>query len=72
MSQLWRCDVCHELIDPVLEGDTRTILEIGLDGGNTLEERTIDLCEDCRPSSIDAFGDWLMDAIEDADQEGPT
>lgn len=66
MSELWRCDVCHDLIDPI-EGDERTVLQVGLSVSDDKELRHLDLCESCRPSSIEAHMDWLTFEMEDSE-----
>lgn len=64
MSDLWRCDVCMELIDPV-EGDERAVLGLKLDvDGQENETATVDLCENCRPSSLASHVDWLTFQME--------
>lgn len=65
MTELWRCDCCYELIDPA-EGDERTQLGITLDvDGEESETEVLDLCEDCRPSSVGGHVDWMLHAMED-------
>jgi len=65
MVTLYRCDVCHDLIDPV-EGDERTELTVTVktDDGEP-QESAIDMCEDCRPESAAKHMDWLTYELEE-------
>jgi len=59
MVTLYRCDICHDLIDPA-DGDERTELTVTLKtDGERPEESGIDMCEDCRPESVAKHMDWL-------------
>lgn len=58
--KLWRCDVCHEVIDPV-EDEERSTLWLALDG----TEEQLDLCQDCRPSTLVGFVNWLIPSMDD-------
>jgi hypothetical protein len=63
MVTLYRCDVCHELVDPV-DGDEMTELTVFLDGPGETEEDSIHMCEDCRPQSAVGHMDWLTHTLE--------
>jgi hypothetical protein len=62
--RLWRCDICFELIDPA-EGDERTVMSVRLDGPTGVSDESVDLCEDCRPTSLAAHMDWMTMGMED-------
>ena len=63
MVTLYRCDVCHELIDPV-EGDEMTELAVVLTDSDDRDQAEIHMCEDCRPNSAAAHMDWLTHELE--------
>lgn len=67
MSELWRCDICLDLIDPV-EEDERAVLtvEFAVEYEDT-ETDSLDLCQECRPSSLPSHMDWMIFQMEGED-----
>jgi len=65
MVTLYRCDVCHDVIDPV-KGDERTELTVTVQTGDSgPEESAIDMCEGCRPESAGKHMDWLTHELKE-------
>ena len=61
--KLWRCDVCYQLIDPA-DGDERTVLSLQLTTPEGDDGEALDLCEDCQPSDLGGFVDWMVYEME--------
>jgi len=63
--QLYRCDWCYNLIDPV-EGDEVVELHVELSGKSVEDSHSsTHLCEDCRPDSAGAHLDWVEYHMDD-------
>jgi len=58
MAKLYRCDWCHELIDPV-KGDKVTKLYVEVTDGDDGSKEKVHLCRTCRPESAGAHLDWV-------------
>jgi len=66
MTTLYRCELCHEIIDPV-EGEQRTQMHVAIERedetGDSAE--SVDFCEECAPQGAGPIIDWMLHKMEE-------